>query len=523
MATINGREIGTGGFYLPTIYQKNQRNIEECLERGEIDYAELSKWSFPDEFLCFAMESKLLKFIDSSYPNPREKNEVPVWFIISCQFVLHLHQKANYSNLQYLLNSGSLLTRFGFNVGAKKIGFNEKNKKKRKEAVHHDTIRKFFKDTKCREIRSWYRDDLQHWFNTKRTFDHRGIFILDQSRLVVPDNKNYQDAVKMPVDENGHLYEGLKYLTEEQKSSLIYHPCYTFSTLLNVGLGQEGFHIAGYEFGPGNEDELVQAERLVPSFCNRFKGLMKTLIMDRGYIDGDFIGKIKKDHAVDTLIPLRKNMDDFKEAIAIANMKNSWKKVEETVNKSNHVIFKKEMASVQDLNLWDALDGKLDAIATRYTTWDPKKEIYEENYGVLVSTKKYTDPKMMITHYDLRVQTEERFRQFKRDWYIADFPSPHESLIESHVCFTLLTYSLLQLYLRRKDLQEMTNKMISTLRADERMGKDAVLVYAREKYGIFDLDDYTVRVAGLQDIPREKLIVTMKAQKETRLKRNQED
>jgi len=523
VATINGKEIGTGGFYLPTVYQKSQQRIEECLEKGEIDYAELTRWSFPDEFLCFAMESKLLKFIDSSYPNPREKNEVPIWFIISCQFILRLHQKANYNNLQYLLNSGSLLTRFGFNVGAKKIGFNDKNKKKRKEVIHYDTVRKFFKDTKCNEIRSWYRDDLQRWFNTKRTFDHRGIFILDQSRLVVPNNENYTDAVKMPVDEHGQLYEGLKYLTEEQKKSLIYHPCYTFSTLLNVGIGQDGFHIAGYEFGPGNEDELVQAERLVPSFCRQFKGLMKTLIVDRGYIDGEFLGKLKRDHSVDTLIPLKKNMDDFKEAIAIANMTNDWKTVEETTNASSRLVFKKEIASVPDLDLWDSLDCKVHAIATRYTSWDAASGTYEEKYGVLVSTKKYTDPTMMITHYDLRVQTEERFRQFKHDWYIANFPSPHASLIESHVCFTLLTYSLLQLYLKRKDLQEMTNKMISSLRTDERLGKDAVLVYAREKFGIFDLDDYTVRVAGLQDIPREKLIVTMQAQKEARLKRNQED
>ena len=80
----------------------------------------------------------------------------------------------------------------------------------------------------------------------------------------------------------------------------------------------------------------------------------------------------------------------------------------------------------------------------------------------------------------MRTQIEERFRQFKRDWYIADFPSPDSSLIESHVCFTLLTYSLLQMYLRREDLQKLTHKMISTLRAEEHLGKDAVLVYAKD-------------------------------------------
>jgi hypothetical protein len=419
-----------------------------------------------------------------------------------------------------LLNSGSLLTRFGFNIGANKIGFNDKNRKTRKTAVNQDTVRKFFKDTKSDEIRTWYKKDLQNWFHAKRAFDRRGLFVLDQSRLVVPNNKNYAGAVKMPVDEHGQWYSNLGCLTTEQKRSLIYHPCYTFSTLLNVGLEGDNFHVAGYELGAGNEDELVQAEKLIPNFCRQFKDVMKILILDRGYIDGNFIQKIKRDYNVDVLIPLRKNMDDYQEAIAIANLKNNWEIVEQIRGEDGHLNIQKEIAAVEDIDLWSKLDYKVNAIATRYTTWDAEKEEYRKNHSVLISTKKYTDPKMMITHYDLRMQVEERFRQFKHDWYIKDFPSPHDSLIESHVCFTLLTYSLLQLYLRREDLREITHRMISALRREECLGKEAVLVYAQNKFGIFDLDDYTVRVAGLQELPRTKLIALMEAQKEIRLKRN---
>ncbi len=208
----------------------------------------------------------------------------------------------------------------------------------------------------------------------------------------------------------------------------------------------------------------MQAERLVPTFCRQFKGLIKILILDRGYIDGEFISKIKSDHNVDVLIPLRKNMDAYNESIALASLNNNWEVIEATVDDSNKLILKKEIAIVKELDIWNTLTYKLHALATKYTSWDPIKQEYIINHGVLVSTKKYAEPKMMIAHYDLRMQTEECFRQFKHDWYIADFSSPHDSLVESHVCFTLLTYSLLQLYLRRKDLREMTHKMISTLR-----------------------------------------------------------
>ena len=53
---------------------------------AHIDYADLSQWTLPDEFLCFVLDSGLLKFVDATYPNPREKNEVPIWFLITCQF-----------------------------------------------------------------------------------------------------------------------------------------------------------------------------------------------------------------------------------------------------------------------------------------------------------------------------------------------------------------------------------------------------------------------------------------------------
>jgi len=334
-------QYGNDGFYLPRIYKKNQNRVESCLSEGKIDYADLTRWTFPDEFLCFILERKLMPFVTKTYPNPRERNDVPIWFLICCQFVMRLHQTGNYHHLGFLLNSGSLLTRFGFNVGAKQIGFNDKNKKTRKTAIHPDTPRKFFKDTDPLEIRKWYRDNLQNWFRQQRTFDHRGIFILDQSHLVVPDNKNYKDAKKMPVDKHGQLYSDLGSLTPEQKKSLVYHRCYTLSTLLNVALERPQFHVAGYELGPGNEDELVQAKKLVPDFCRRFSGVMKLLIIDRGYIDAGFINTIKKEHGVDVLIPLKNNMSDHKEAIAIAKMNNQWECVDQNKDSHGKVILKK--------------------------------------------------------------------------------------------------------------------------------------------------------------------------------------
>lgn len=184
-------------------------------------------------------------------------------------------------------------------------------------------------------------------------------------------------------------------------------------------------------------------------------------------------------------------MTTYQDAIVLAVRQGDWVLKEERFRESDNTLLEKiEMTAVNDMDLWTTLRYPQQVIVTRYTQWDEASEKYIERYGVLASTRRYRDPRVASECYGLRMQTEERFRQFKRDWYIAEFPSPHAALIESHVCFTLFTYSLLQLYLRRKDLRAKTQQMISTLRADESLGKDAVLIYSRDRYGVFDLDDY---------------------------------
>jgi len=137
-------KISGGGFRLPIIFQKDQQYIEDCLEKADVDYLELTKWSFADEFLAFVIEIGALSYINRTYPNPRERNDVPIWFLITCQFIMRLQQSSSYSHLKYLLTSGSILAQYGFNVGNKYFGFNNKNRMKRETIINFDTVRKFF-------------------------------------------------------------------------------------------------------------------------------------------------------------------------------------------------------------------------------------------------------------------------------------------------------------------------------------------------------------------------------------------
>lgn len=139
--------MGSGGFLLPRIYEHKQSKVIDAFKVGNIDFIGDTRWALLDDFLAFALKADFFKMADKSYPSPRAKTEVPIWFLLSCQLILRLLGEVKYSQIKTFLNSGPILSRLGFNVGVEKIGFNKKNKQKRETPIHHDSVRKFFKDT----------------------------------------------------------------------------------------------------------------------------------------------------------------------------------------------------------------------------------------------------------------------------------------------------------------------------------------------------------------------------------------
>ena len=107
--------------------------------------------------------------------------------------------------------------------------------------------------------------------------------------------------------------------------------------------------------------------------------------------------------------------------------------------------------------------------------------------------------------YALRTGIEERHKQLKECWNVKDFSSPDFNLDTTHVIFTLLTYTLIQLYLLRKSLQSLANKTITTLQQDERLGKDAVVVYAKNNFATFEVNEFAYILLTLKNAPKERL------------------
>jgi len=223
------------------------------------------------------------------------------------------------------------------------------------------------------------------------------------------------------------------------------------------------------------------------------------LIADKGYISGEFITYVKKDLGSDILMPLRSNMDALTDPIKIAeSFKYKWTRYNEY---SKHGIrYTEEVTLVEDVDIWEKCEVPLYISIMRIKGSDGSLK-----YWGLSTTFKPKNAKEVFEFYELRTQIEERHRQIKNYWNINKFSSPHRSLIEAHVMFTLLTYSLIQLYLNKKHLNALANKTISTLRNEEQMGINSVIVYSGRYFAVLDLDEYTEIIAFLQGEARLRL------------------
>jgi len=490
------------------VYKENKPKVKRALQDGRIDYLDMTKWGFIDQFFAFLLSVKFLEWCASTYPTPRKKEEVPAWFILTAAIQMKLHTTASFNALPGILRSGSILSRTKFNIGKRHGGFNYKNKKEREIPVHLDTVRKFFKGSDSDKIEHWVNHDVVKWLRRYRAFDKRGLFILDHTFLPLPENENYENAVYMPLDEHGNLVDVDK-LSEAVRKKFKYTLCYGLTTLLHVTevKGEEVYIFAGAHLGGGNESPLKAGEKLVDDFVTTVgKGVIKLLIMDRGFLDGGMTERFKKEYKIDTLIPIRSDMDILEDVKGLMRLKeHRWVTYKDEKDNSGETIYLERVTKFKDIRSWESCDLPL-CVGIMETREKGK----DDNIWGLISTKEYRQAKRIFDDYRIRAKIEERFKQLKLCWRIYKFTSTAYSLVTTHVMFTLLTYTLIQMYLMRKDFQRLANKTIDTLRYQERLGRDAVIVYAKGNFALFETNEYTEIILELEEASRVRLLKWVK-------------
>ncbi|MGB2884043.1 MAG: transposase [Dehalococcoidia bacterium] len=524
------------------VFEENKPYVLEALRNGDFDYIEAAGEVFEAEFFRFIGARRILEKLTETYPTPRKKEDVPLWVYIASNLSMRLHGEHSFNAFPMVVRCGGMLNALGPKVGRKVVhpdsgdvtiaceGFNKKNHYDRQSPCDQDYLRKLSKDTDAYALMRWFCHDVVQVFGSQRVFDKEGIFIGDGSYLFVPDNPNYEGSVKLLFDEHNHPVSEKAYaaMTQEQKARCQWRRCYKMVTLLHTNRTMEYFVFVGLRVVSGKDHECPLLYDLVGQFVESVgTGVMKRLILDRAFLDGEAISICKKDYGIDILIPVRSNMDIYEDAMALFGQPDvnwvccheAFEEPREAVRPRPKAVERREKRRQKTLEQIKAskppeppektLVGREAAAIGEFTSWSSctvplsvvaNRERYQdghEDMWLLLDTKEVDDPAKARQEYHIRTAIEERYRQLKCFVDLSDFTSRAFSMVVNQVVFVMLTYNLLQFYFMQQGRQELNSKPMPIIRRRLLPSDSPTIVYWQNYYARFapyELIDFLLRL-----------------------------
>lgn len=517
------------------LFQHDQAGVLEAFRQGAFDFVDGVSELEETQFFRYLGANKLLPKLAETYPSPRQKEEVPLWLYIASNLSMRLHGVHSFHAYPYVVRCGGMLNAFGPEVARKTThpetgdvtlrcaGFNAKNAYDRQTPCDQDFLRKLARDTKPAGLQRWFNHDVLRLWKQHKAFDAEGIFLGDASYLFVPDNERYEGSVKLLFDEHNHPVDSQE-VPAEKRGRYQWKRCYKLVSLVHTNRTGDFFLYAAVAVVSGKAHEAPVLYGLVDGFMEAAgRGVMKRLTLDRGFIDGEHIGRCKQEYGIDVLVPLKKSMDLYQDVLGLVrtgrvrfqeyrppapkppvdpkptHVPEEIRQRERTRQQTlqakkplaapvppEKAVVRREVGGIGDFRSWSSCPVPLSVIVSRDTYADGHEDIW-----MLVDTKTVADPAAPRNEYRLRGGIEERHRQLKCFIDLTDFKSRAFSLVYNQVVFVALAYSLLQLYLKRTDRPELNRHTMPRLRHQLMPTRSVIILYYQNRFAWLSPLEYT--------------------------------
>lgn len=538
-------------------FQYDRPFVLDALSRGEIDYLEHVGEAAEADFFRHLIRRDVLNRLAERYPTPREKQEVPVWLYLASELTLKLHGAESYHAFPRVLRSGGLIDALGPKLGGRKTthpethdvtlscpGFNRKNDYDRQTPCDQDFLRKFARDTQAERLHAWFNREVPRALRSLRLFDEEGLFIGDGSYLFVPDNEHYEGSDRLWFDEHNHPVDAEQ--ADPQRHQL--RRCYKLVSLIHINRRLDFFFTVAARVVSGRRHECPILYELVDEVVRAVgRDVIKVLIVDRGFIDGAQMGRLQQDHRIETILPVRANMELHADAVGLTRLRDfRWEpyvaaappepapaatpkppRIEKREAKRQQTLARRKaeleaeergnaapspihapqtwLGTGRGLLSWSQCPAPLTAVVNR-----ERNEHGEVRDWVLVSTSAHRTAGAIRSLYDLRPAIEERHRQYKCFWDLTRMHSCAFSLVVNQSLFVLLAYTLLQAHLVLRRRQELNRGVWE--RAWQLLSPtlEVVAVYYRQRFCLLTLAEYGRILLEVAEPVRGKLRDTLR-------------
>jgi len=272
------------------------------------------------------------------------------------------------------------------------------------------------------------------------------------------------------------------------------------------------------------------------------QSFIKVLIVDRVLIDGQRMGHLKQKLGIDTIVPLRTNMDLYADAIGLTRLRGlKWEPyvppatpppapsasprpaaVEKREARRQRTLAERKAQSAaaapsdqaplpviqpqtllglgRGLLSWSKCPVPLTAVVNR-----ERDEHGQTKDWVLVSTSDCFSAAHIRSTYELRPAIEERHRQYKCFWDLTRMHSCAFSLVVNQALMVLLAYTLVQAHLVLRQRQQLTGGVWERTWQLLSPTLEVVAVYYRQRFCLLTLAEFGRILLDIAEPVRGKL------------------
>jgi len=445
---------------VPKVIVLNQELVREKLRQKKYDDVCLSAWGRLDEFVHFIISFGILDMLGRLGLTTGHSG-IPVFILVMLALSKSLFGLRFDDNIKYLFQDQHVLRLLGFNLQQIKEGYSRRTKPDGSKPIHPDTVRNFLCSLGYKETTGLLVKVVRKLFALGLL---RGGTFNTDTKIIFKDSPSYELAKKV------FDYKGNHKSRRGYKVSILQHArskvvVAVIITSANV---------------PDSKLLLLTVRHAVTILG---KGVIRTLVFDRGYWDGKSLWKLKNQYGIDFITPVKSSF--------IVSKRLSREAEKQGFDKIKPGLEIKRFDTVSDA---PSYDGTLQAIVVKDAKAKKMRKNHQPIHVYLTSLEWKKSLAMYETYRERWFIENNAIKELCQYWTLEDFHCTKFNAIRAHIMFAVVMFNLHILF-KSKYGRRFTEKTVAAKKAPG-FQPTKVIVYCEDSFGIFDIQEYTELVTS---------------------------
>ncbi|TAK27067.1 MAG: hypothetical protein EPO21_24465 [Chloroflexota bacterium] len=478
---------------------RDQQEVAKRLTKGQISLVTISGWGFLASFLAFLDELEFYALLGMEGTGFKRVMIPIARLIMTYQLKILLGIPSINLVPTKLFREIALLKLIGYTTTQMQVGFCERGNLAQ-GPMHKNTLADAVERLSAEELERLFNETACRLAERGFFQKSKGHFALDATDLET--TARCKDAGMKKYTERKVTTD--KQVVEVERYAYGFKVLIVYEVRLRLVVAAKVVPIQKHE----SQFTLTLVRQAVK---NVGPGVVRVLLIDRGFLDGQDLWVLKQGMGIDFVVPAKEDMRVTADAQGLSRAEADGEHIIPHEHAGTRRVVKKgkktevrwegqvSLVGIAELRSYDQYgDAEHSKHANRkgftgnalnavvVTKWAGEAYAVGKE-KVFLTSLPITKPLEVLDLYDLRSLIENTvFRELKQGWHLNKYPKKTEAAIRGHVFLTLVTFTLANAF-RTALGQELAGRGVRRQRAEEESNK--VIVFADDFYAIFDIEE----------------------------------